>query len=107
MCYRTGQIMCSLHHTKTTLIYVTIYGIIYGILARETWKMLHERTQKITTHIPVNLLHDAQAVTGKGITETVKLALTQLARTHAYDDLRNMRGKIKFSIDLKELRKDR
>lgn len=69
--------------------------------------MLHEQTQKITAHIPVNLLHEAQAVTGKGITETLKIALSQLARANAYEDLRKMRGKVKISIDLEKLRKDR
>lgn len=46
-------------------------------------------------------------MTGKGITETLKIALTQLARANTYEDLKKMRGKVKFSIDLKELRKDR
>jgi len=69
--------------------------------------MAHEQTQKITAHISVNLLHEAQAVTGKGITETLKIALSQLARANAYEDLRKMRGKVKFSIDLDELRKDK
>ena len=69
--------------------------------------MLPEQTQKVTAHIPVNLLHEAQSITGKGVTETLKIALAQLARANAYDDLRKMRGKIKFSIDLKELRKDK
>lgn len=63
-----------------------------------------EQTQKITVHIPVSLLNEAQAVTGKGITETLKIALSQLARAHAYEDLRKMRGKVKFSIDIEELR---
>jgi len=62
--------------------------------------MLPEQTQKVTAHIPVNLLHEAQLVTGKGITETIKIALNHLARANAYEDLRKMRGKIKFSIDL-------
>lgn len=69
--------------------------------------MANEQTQKITAHIPINLLHDAQSVTGKGITETIKIALVQLSRTYAYEDLRKMRGKVKFSIDLNKLRKDR
>lgn len=69
--------------------------------------MQHLQMQKITVHIPVDLLHDAQAVTGKGITETLKIALTQLARANAYDNLRKMRGKIQFSLNLTELRKDR
>lgn len=66
-----------------------------------------EQTQKVTAHIPVDLLHEAQLVTGKGITETIKIALNQLARANAYEDLRKMRGKVKFSVDLEELRKDR
>lgn len=69
--------------------------------------MLQEQTQKITAHIPIVLLHEAQSVTGKGITETLKIALIQLARANVYEDLRSMRGKVKFSIDLNELRKDR
>ena len=63
--------------------------------------------KKITVDIPAELLSEAQAQTGKGITETVKIALSQLARAKAYEDLRKMRGKVLFSIDLKELRKDR
>lgn len=69
--------------------------------------MIHKETHKITAHIPVKLLQEAQAVTGKGITETLKMALTQLAHAGAYESLRKMRGKVKISIDLKKLRKDR
>ncbi len=65
------------------------------------------QTQKITAHIPVALLHEAQATTGKGITETIKIALNQLAHAGAYESLRKMRGKVKFSIDLENLREDR
>ncbi len=69
--------------------------------------MTHEQTQKVTAHIPVNLLHEAQIATGKGITETIKIALGQLAHASAYEALRKMRGKIKFSIELESLREDR
>lgn len=65
------------------------------------------QTQKITAHLPVDLLHEAQGVTGKGITETLKIALAQLARANTYEDLRKMRGKVKFSIDVNEIRKDK
>lgn len=68
--------------------------------------MLHEKTQKVTAHIPVVLLQEAQSVTGKGITDTLKIALGHLARINAYEDLRKMRGTINFSLDLEELRKD-
>jgi hypothetical protein len=69
--------------------------------------MAHEQTQKITAHIPVHLLQEAQAATGKGITETLKIALNQLAHAGAYEALRKMRGKVKFTIDLDDLREDR
>lgn len=69
--------------------------------------MHHEQMQKVTAHIPTHLLHEAQSITGKGITETLKIALFQLARTRAYESLRNMKGKVKFSIDVDTLREDR
>jgi len=68
---------------------------------------MEEQTQKVTAHIPSHLLHEAQAITGKGITETLKIALVQLSRANTYEDLRKMRGKVKFSINLDELRKER
>lgn len=63
-------------------------------------------TQKITAHLPVKLLREAQMLTGKGLTETLKIALEQLAHAHACDALRQMRGKVQFTIDVDELRKD-
>jgi hypothetical protein len=69
--------------------------------------MLNTKTQKVTAHLPIKLLHEAQEVTGKGLTETLKIALEQLSRAHAYEGLRKMRGKIDFSIDVDELRKDK
>lgn len=69
--------------------------------------MLHSETQKITAHIPAHLLHSAQEITGKGITETIKAGLEQLTRMQAYENLRQWRGKITFSTNLSELRKDK
>lgn len=45
--------------------------------------MIHEQTQKVTAHIPIS------------------------SHASTYDALRKMRGKIKFSINLKKLRKDK
>ena len=67
----------------------------------------HIKTQKITAHLPVDLLDSMQNYTGAGITETLRIALEEMKRRKAYQDLRNLRGKIKFSLDLEELRKDR
>lgn len=67
---------------------------------------MHISTQKITAHIPVQLLHDAQEVTGKGITDTLKEGLERLAREKNYEAIRKLRGKVKFSINIDELRED-
>ena len=66
-----------------------------------------QATQKITASLPKALLHDAQAFTGLGITETIKEGLEQLVKANAYEDIRQFRGKVSVFIDLKELRKDR
>ena len=64
-------------------------------------------TQKITAHVPAQLLRRAQAATGKGITETVRLGLDLLASAKAAEELRRLRGKVRLDIDLVELRRDR
>lgn len=66
-----------------------------------------QNTQKITASLPKALLQNAQAITGLGITETIKQGLERLTRAQAYENVRKLRGKLKFSIDLNELRKDR
>ena len=64
-------------------------------------------TQKITAHVPVTLLRRAQAATGKGITETVRLGLDLIASAKAAEGLRHLHGKLRLDIDLAELRRDR
>ena len=66
-----------------------------------------QKIQKITAHIPKELLHNAQIVTHKGITETIKIGLVKVAAEKAYKNLLNLGGKVKIDLDLKELRKDR
>jgi len=63
--------------------------------------------RKVTAFLPAKLLADAQAYTGEGITQTLKLALERLSRQSFYDRLRALRGKVKFDIDLDTLREDR
>jgi hypothetical protein len=63
-------------------------------------------TQKVTAHLPIDLLKEAQEVTGKGLTETIKIALIKLSQAHAYENLRKMRGEVEFTININELRKD-
>jgi hypothetical protein len=63
--------------------------------------------RKITAHLPADLLEQAQGATGKGVTETLRIALEHLAVSKAYAEFRKMRGKIKLTVDLDELREDR
>ena len=66
-----------------------------------------ETTRKITVHVPAGLLDKARQTTGSGITATVRQGLQLVAATDAYRRLRALRGKMKLSIDLDELREDR
>lgn len=63
--------------------------------------------RKITVQVPEDDLQKAQAYTGEGVTETVRLGLKRLASIQAQQELLKLRGKIKFSLDLNELREDR
>lgn len=63
--------------------------------------------KKITIHVPEDLLQKAQKSTGQGITETVRRGLQLVAASESYEALRRLRGKVKFSVSLKNLREDR
>ena len=63
--------------------------------------------RKITLELPEELLRKAQQSTGEGVTATVRRGLELLAASTAYTELRKLRGKVKLSIKLKELRNDR
>ena len=63
--------------------------------------------RKITVHVDSELLAKAQKATRAGISETVRRGLELLAASENYDQLLKMRSKMKFSIDLNELREDR
>ena len=63
--------------------------------------------KKITVEVPAELLESAQALTGEGVSETVRAALKKLAAIRAQREFAKLRGTYKFSIDLTELRKDR
>jgi post-segregation antitoxin (ccd killing protein) len=63
--------------------------------------------QKITIYIPKDLLATARKASHNNITETIKSGLQLLIAEKACENLRKMRGKGKFTIDLKKLREDR
>ncbi len=63
--------------------------------------------QKVTVHVDRNLLKKARERTGKGVTATIREGLELVAAGQVYDRLRALRGKVAFSLDLAQIRKDR
>jgi hypothetical protein len=70
-------------------------------------KSMVETARKITVEVPESLLEKAQQASGSGITQTVRTGLQLLAASQAYDRLRQMRGKVRFSRTFEELKEDR
>ena len=76
-------------------------GVWYGILSAM------ETARKITVEVPLDLLEKAQRATGSGITQTVRTGLQLVAASQAYARLRRLRGKVRFTRTLAELKADR
>ncbi len=64
------------------------------------------RRKKLTLEVPEDLLNRATKATGEGITPTVRRGLELVAASGAYAKLRALKGKLKFSVKLAELRAD-
>jgi len=56
--------------------------------------------RRITANLPGQLLEDAMAVTGKGITDTLVEGLRLVRRARAYEKAMALRGKVNLSVDL-------
>ena len=65
-----------------------------------------ETAKKITIQIPERLLKRAMESTGEGITPTIRQGLELVAASRTYEKLRRLKGKVKFSISLADLRDD-
>ncbi len=66
-----------------------------------------ETARKITVEVPAELLERAQRASGSGITQTVRTGLQLVAASQSYSRLRRLRGKVRFTRTLKELKADR
>jgi hypothetical protein len=66
-----------------------------------------EAARKITVEIPRELLEKAQRATGSGVTQTVRAGLELIAASQAYSNLHRLRGKVRFSRTIDELKADR
>ncbi len=64
------------------------------------------KLKKITLEVPDDVLRRATAVTGQGITPTIRKGLELVAASGAYAQLRSLKGKIKFNVKLSELREE-
>jgi hypothetical protein len=76
-----------------------------GIKHGKTFGM--ETARKITVEVPPELLKKAQRASGAGITQTVRTGLELVAASETYARLRGLRGKVRFSRKLAELKADR
>src|SRR5687767_1320276 len=79
----------------------------YEMLARTLVSLTSmAASQKITVDVPTGLLQRAQAATGEGVTATVREGLRLLAARRAQRELTRLRGKVKFTLDIEDLRED-
>ncbi len=60
--------------------------------------------RRTTANLPADLLNEAIATTGKGITETLIEGLKLVRRSRAYEKAKSLQGKLDLKIDLKESR---
>ena len=68
--------------------------------------MAQKEMQKVTVMLPKVLVQRATRATGVGITPTIRKGLEAMAASEAYERLRKMRGKVRLSINVDELRRD-
>lgn len=63
-------------------------------------------TTKVTVALPSKLLSRAQRSTRAGVTATIRRGLELVAAARAADELRGLRGTVKFTVNLDRLRED-
>ncbi len=63
------------------------------------------RIRKITVNVPAEVLESATRATGKGVTLTVVEGLREIERRARRSALRQLRGKVRFDLDLEETRR--
>jgi len=63
--------------------------------------------RKITTLLPADLIDQAQKVSKKNLTETIKMGLRMVAAQKTYQDLLKMQGKVALEVDWQTLKEDR
>ena len=69
--------------------------------------MVHvaSRLRKVTVNLPADLLEDAVRITAKGLTPTIVEGLQEIQRRAKRSALRELRGKVRFELDLETTRR--
>lgn len=63
--------------------------------------------RKVTVEVPADLLRKAQESTGQSVPATIRRGLELLAAGEAYERLRRLKGRVRFSVDTRRLRRGR
>jgi hypothetical protein len=66
-----------------------------------------EKFRRVTVRVSDRDLAAARAYTGTGLTETMRAGLKMLATMHVQQELRKLRGTVKFSTRLADIKRDR
>jgi hypothetical protein len=70
-------------------------------------RLTMKAARKITVEVSAKLLKKAQDASGSGITQTVRTGLELIAVSRTYARLLELRGKVRFSRTVAELKADR
>jgi hypothetical protein len=68
--------------------------------------MQKQELRKVTVMLPKDLLDRAVKASGQGVTPTIRKGLENIARADAYERILRRRGKVRLSLDVRELRRD-
>ena len=66
---------------------------------------MSQAMKKVTVNLPTDVLEKAQKITGRGITPTIVEGLQELERRAQRSALRQLRGKVRFELDLSQTRR--
>ena len=64
-------------------------------------------TRKITVEVPEDLLEKAQEASGTSVSQTVRARLQLVAASRTYARVLRLRGKVRFTHTLAEIKADR
>ena len=67
---------------------------------------MRQEMRKVTVMLPRDLVDRATKESGMGVTPTIRKGLEAVAASDAYQRILRRRGKVRFSIDVDELRRD-